>query len=181
VVTDCYTLPSKSKTTKRYFMDTPTQRILKIDKASIGLIGLDIALNKALADQMSIIDAPEYLFKTVKAKNYIPAGMADKYKTALLREYKKLQGMETEEDEDLVIRIFGTGCITCNSLRDAVIDAMMKANVAADIDMVHDPDEIGRHGILATPALMINGQVKISGIHPTPVQLTEWLLAAADK
>ncbi len=107
--------------------------------------------------------------------------MAEKYKSALLREYKKLQGMETEEDGDLIIRIFGTGCITCNGLRDAVIDAMMKANIAADIDMIHDPDEIGRHGILATPALMINGQVKIAGIHPTPVQLTEWLLAAALK
>jgi len=27
-------------------MDTPTQRMLKIGKASIGLIGLDIALNR---------------------------------------------------------------------------------------------------------------------------------------
>jgi len=162
-------------------MDTPTQRMLKVDKASIGLIGLDIALNKALADKITLDDAPEVLFQAVKNKNYIPAGMADKYKTALLREYKKLLGLEIEEDGDLVIRIFGTGCITCNGLRDAVIDAMMRANVAADIDMIHDPDEIGRHGILATPALMINGQVKIAGIHPTPVQLTEWLLAAASK
>ncbi len=162
-------------------MDTPTQRMLKIGKASIGLIGLDIALNKALADKINLDDAPQYLFDAVKGKNYIPTGMADKYKGALLREYKKLLGMETEEDRDLIIRIFGTGCITCTGLRDAVIDAMMKANVAADIDMIHDPDEIGRHGILATPALMINGQVKIAGIHPTPVQLTEWLLAAASK
>jgi hypothetical protein len=107
--------------------------------------------------------------------------MANKYRAALLREYKKLQGLEIEEDENLIIRIFGTGCITCNGLRDAVIDAMMKANIAADIDMIHDPDEIGRHGILATPALMINGEVKIAGIHPTPVQLTEWLLATTPK
>jgi len=162
-------------------MDIPTQRMLKIGKASIGLIGLDIALNKALANKTSIVDAPDYLFNAIKNKNYIPAGMADKYKIALLREYKKLQGMETEDDEELVIRIFGTGCITCNGLRDAVIDAMMKAGVAADIDMIHDPDEIGRHGILATPALMINGRVKTAGIHPTPVQLNEWLLAAAAK
>jgi len=162
-------------------MDTPTQRMLKIGKASIGLIGLDIALNKALADELNIDLAADFLFSAVKSKNYIPAGMEVKYKDALLREYKKLQGLETEEDGDLIIRIFGTGCITCNGLRDAVIDAMMKANVAADIDMIHDPDEIGRHGILATPALMINGKVKIAGIHPTPVQLTDWLLAAAEK
>lgn len=162
-------------------MDTPTQRILKIGKASIGLIGLDIALNKAVAEEIPVDEAAEFLFALVKGKNYIPSGMAEKYKAALLREYKKLQGLETEEDDDLVIRIFGTGCITCNSLRDAVIDAMMKANVAADINMIYDPDEIGRHGILATPALMINGEVKTAGLHPTPVQLQEWLLAAAGK
>lgn len=162
-------------------MDTPTQRILKVGKASIGLVGLDIALNKAVAKEIPLDEAAEYLFAFVKGKNYIPSGMAEKYKAALLREYKKLQGLETDEDDDLVIRIFGTGCITCNGLRDAVIDAMMKANVAADINMIYDPDEIGRHGILATPALMINGEVKTAGIHPTPVQLQEWLLAAADK
>ena len=162
-------------------MDTPTQRTLKIGKASIGLIGLDIALNKAVAAEIPVDDAAEYLFTLIKGKNYIPSGMAEKYKSALLREYRKLQGLETDEDDDLVIRIFGTGCITCNGLRDAVIDAMMKANVAADIDMIYDPDEIGRHGIFATPALMINGEVKTAGIHPTPVQLQEWLLAAAGK
>lgn len=158
-------------------METPTQRMLKIGKASIGLIGLDIALNKALTEKIDVLDAPDYLFNAIKGKNYIPSGMAETYKSALDREYRKLLGEETKEDDDLIIRIFGTGCITCNSLRDAVIDAMMEAEVAADIEMIHDPDEIGRHGIMATPALMINGKVKIAGIHPTPVQLKEWLLA----
>lgn len=162
-------------------MDTPTQRMLKIGKASIGLIGLDVALNKALAEEIKSSEASEYLFQAIKGQNYIPAGMVNEYKTALELEYRKLLGEETATDDDLIIRIFGTGCITCNSLRDAVIDAMMEANVAADIDMIHDPDEIGRHGVLATPALMINGKIKIAGIHPTPVQLKEWLLEAVPK
>ncbi len=159
-------------------MDTPTQRMLKIGKATIGLIGLDIALNRALAEKISPEDASEYLYARIKKQNYIPGGKEDAYKSALEREYRKLLGEDVAEETDLTIRIFGTGCITCNSLRDAVIDAMMKADLAADIDMVHEPDEIGRHGITATPALMINGEVKIAGIHPTPVQLEEWLLEA---
>ncbi len=162
-------------------MDTPTQRMLKVGKATIGLIGLDIALNKALADKLSVEEISEYLYKEIRGQNYIPPGMTEAYKAALKREYKSLLGMEVEDDGDLVIRIFGTGCITCNSLRDSVIDAMMKAGIAADIDMIHEPDEIGRHGITATPALMINGEVKIAGIHPTPVQLEKWLLEAAEK
>jgi len=155
--------------------------MLKVGKATIGLIGLDIALNKALAEEIPVDNASEYLYEAIRKQNYIPAGMTDKYKSALEREYRKLLGQEVEDDKDLIIRIFGTGCISCNSLRDAVIDAMMLANIAADIHMIHEPDEIGRHGITATPALMINGKVKIAGIHPTQVQMEQWLLEAAEK
>lgn len=162
-------------------MDTPTQRMLKVGKATIGLIGLDIALNKALAENIPAQDASDFLYTRIKGQNYIPAGMTDEYKSALEREYRKLLGEDVADDQDLTIRIFGTGCISCNGLRDAVIDAMMQADIAADIHMIHDPDEIGRHGITATPALMINGKVKTAGIHPTPVQLKEWLLEAAEK
>jgi Thioredoxin domain len=162
-------------------MDTPTQRMLKVGKATIGLIGLDIALNKALAENIPAQDSSEYLYIRIKGQNYIPAGMSNEYKSALEREYRKLLGEEVADDQDLTIRIFGTGCISCNGLRDAVIDAMMQADIAADIHMIHDPDEIGRHGITATPALMVNGHVKIAGIHPTPVQLEQWLLEAAAK
>ena len=148
-------------------MDTPTQRMLKVGKATIGLIGLDIALNKALAENIPVNEVSAYLYSKIRGQNYIPPGMAEKYKTALKREYKKLLGLEVvTEDEDLIIRIFGKACIACNGLQDAVIDAMMKAGIAADIDMIHEPDEIGRYGITTTPALMINGKVKIAGIHP---------------
>lgn len=162
-------------------MDTPTQRMLKVGKATIGLIGLDIALNKALAEKISVEKASDYLYDAIRSENYIPSGMTKEYKNALEREYKKLLGQEVEDDGDLIIRIFGTGCISCNGLRDAVIDAMMEAGIAADIHLIHEPDEIGRHGITATPALMINGEVKIAGIHPTPVQLKQWLFEAAEK
>ncbi len=162
-------------------METPTQRTLKIGKATIGLIGLDIALNRALAEKIPVHEAPTYLFSAIQGKNYIPTGMETSYKEALLREYKKLLGHQTVEENDLTIRIFGSGCVTCNTLRDAVIDAMMQSGVAADIDMIYDPDEIGRQGIVATPALMINGKLKIAGLSPTPVQLNSWLQEAAGK
>ncbi|AGF80018.1 hypothetical protein UWK_03502 [Desulfocapsa sulfexigens DSM 10523] len=162
-------------------MDTPTQRMLKVGKATIGLIGLDIALNNALVNKIPVESISEHLYREIRRQNYIPPGMTETYKAALKREYRKLLGEDVTEDGDLTIRIFGTGCISCNGLRDAVIDAMMKAGIAADIHMIHDPDEIGRHGILATPALMINGKVKMAGIHPTPVQLEAWLLEAAEQ
>jgi hypothetical protein len=46
-------------------------------------------------------------------------------------------------------------------------------NIAADIEQIHDPDEIGRAGVLQTPALMINGKLKSSGLLPTRAQVEQ--------
>lgn len=156
-------------------MDNPAGRMIKIGTTSIGLVGLDIALNKAFAEKMSIDEAAAFIFNRVKDQNYIPTGLEKQYIDAIGHEYKKLLGLESGKDNNLVIRIFGTGCVVCKSIHAMVIDAMMRAGVAADIEMIDDPDEIGRHGILSTPAIMINGQVKIAGSQPTPIQLEEWL------
>ena len=47
--------------------------------------------------------------------------------------------------------------------------------VAADIFQVHDLDEIGRFGIVQTPALIINGDLKSAGRHPSRSQIEAWL------
>lgn len=156
-------------------MDSPTQRMIRIGKNSIGLIGIDIALNKALAAEMPVAQAVDFIFQAVKEHNYIPAAMVEKYKEAMGREYRRLTGQHEEQEQGLTIRILGTGCISCNGLRTMVIDAMERAGVAADIEQIHDPDEIWRQGVTSTPALMINGQVKIAGIKPTLAQVEAWL------
>ncbi len=156
-------------------MESPTGRMIKIGTASIGLVGLDIALNSAFAKNLKIHEAIDFVFEQVRLKNYIPVGFSQQYKDAIGKEYKKLLGLNTSENESLVIRIFGTGCIVCSAIHSSVIDAMMRAGVAADIEMIHDPDEIGRHNITATPAITINGKLKIAGSQPTPVQLEDWL------
>ncbi len=161
-------------------MDSPTKRMIKIGKASIGLIGLDIALNRAMAEEMEPDQAVDFVFQTVKESNYIPSGMESRYQQALRKEYEKLLGISHEEDDSLVIRIFGSGCISCNSINKLVIDAMGRAKVAADIEQIHDPDEIGRAGITATPALMINGVVKISGFQPNLAQVERWVREAME-
>jgi hypothetical protein len=51
--------------------------------------------------------------------------------------------------------------------------------LAADIEQIHDPDEIGRAGIVRTPALMINNRLKSSGLLPTRAQIEYWIRASA--
>ncbi|MCI5138113.1 MAG: thioredoxin family protein, partial [Candidatus Electrothrix sp. AR1] len=153
-------------------MDAATQRFIRIGTASIGLIGLDIALNTIARQEMSETEAVAFLFAEVSRQNYIPPGNEEKYKQALLTAFRKHCNIATEE-EGLVIRIFGTGCVSCNSLQILVIETLDRLKLAADIEQIHDPDEIGRAGVTMTPALMINGTIKSTGLMPTPVQVEQ--------
>jgi len=160
-------------------MDSPTGRMIRIGNTSIGLIGLDVAINQAIAAKMNAQEAAIAIFTAVKERNYIPASMVEKYQTAIAQEYLRLTGLHHDRQEGLVIRILGSGCISCNGLQTMVIDAMERAGIAADIEQIHDRDEIWRLGVTSTPALMINGQVKIAGLKPTLAQVERWIREVA--
>lgn len=55
-------------------MDAATQRFIRIGTASIGLIGLDIALNTIGQQEMSETEAVDFLFTEIKRQNYIAPG-----------------------------------------------------------------------------------------------------------
>jgi hypothetical protein len=160
-------------------MDAATTRTIRIGTADIGLVGLDIALNKAAAENLPEDEAVAFLFSAVSTKNYIPAGAEDNYREALRKAYRQHLDIDPPPATGLVIRIFGTGCISCDRLQGQVIELLDHLGLAADIEQIHDPDEIGRRGILVTPALMINGRVKSGGKPPTPAQIEQWIREAA--
>jgi hypothetical protein len=156
-------------------MDAATSRFIRIGNASIGLIGLDLALNKATSGDMNEQQATDFLFKQISSRNYIPPDNAEKYRQALLKEYRKHRNQEQTDHDTLIVRIFGSGCISCNGLQVLLIEVLDRMNLAADIEQIHDPDEIGRAGVTMTPALMINGVIKISGLLPTKAQVEQWI------
>ncbi len=63
----------------------------------------------------------------------------------------------------MVIKILGTGCPRCRKLEENTIAALNQAGIEADIQKVTDVDEIMKHGVIMTPALVIDGEVKSSG------------------
>lgn len=158
-------------------MDKPLERHLKIGNATVGLLGLDIVLTKLLADktierEVAIND----LVDSISNQNYIPSGRENLYRVALAKEYDRLRsGQERETDNSLTIRILGSGCVSCNNLQSMVIEIMNELGVAADIFQIHDLDEIGRFGVIQTPALIINGKLKSAGRLPRKSQIEEWL------
>lgn len=161
-------------------MDTATPRTIRIGKSTIGLIGIDIALNQATTKQLSEDEAVEFLFNAVSKKNYIPPAAGDKYREALRLAYRRHLRPEEQNGEFLVFRIFGKGCVSCDNLQKTVIEVLNRMGLAADIEQIHDPDEIGRHGIILTPALMINGKIKSGGRMPTQAQIEQWIRELAE-
>ncbi|OQX19390.1 MAG: thioredoxin family protein [Desulfobulbaceae bacterium A2] len=157
-------------------MDLPTQRMLKIGPLAVGVIGLDLALNRVVPQRdLSLAECIEQVFRDIREKNYIPPAAVEEYRRAIGREIGRLRGEDVGEAEGLVIRILGTGCVSCNSLQGLLIEIMQDMGIAADVVQVHDPDEIGRFGVLRTPALLINGRIKCAGVLPSRAQVEEWL------
>jgi len=156
--------------------DIPLQRTIKIGKATVGLIGLDVSLARILReDGLAEDEAVDRLLAAVSRDNYIPAGTTDLYRQALRHELRRQRGEKVERGPGLDIRILGPGCVSCNKLNTLVIEALQRLGIAADVEQVHDLDEIWRYGVTRTPALIVNGEVKSSGRMPTPAQVEEWL------
>jgi len=77
------------------------------------------------------------------------------------------------------IKILGAGCANCKLLQQRTIDALAALNADADVRKVEDPIEIAGFGVLATPALVINGKVKVVGRVPATQQIAQFIREAS--
>ena len=77
------------------------------------------------------------------------------------------------------VKVLGPGCMKCKKLYEQVDKAIQQLGVNAALAKVEKIDEIMRYGVLSTPALVINGEVKVAGRLPADAELTKWLTTAA--
>jgi small redox-active disulfide protein 2 len=61
------------------------------------------------------------------------------------------------------IQILGMGCPKCNALEKNARDAAAELGIAADFEKVNDTDRIMEMGVMMTPALAVDGDVKSVG------------------
>lgn len=73
------------------------------------------------------------------------------------------------------IKILGTGCPKCIKLEELAKKAVAELNVDVDIEKVKDLDKIMKYGVMMTPGLVINEQVKIAGKIPSIDQIKAWI------
>ena len=75
------------------------------------------------------------------------------------------------------IKILGSGRAKCQTLEQVTHNAVDQLGLEADFEKVTDPGEIASWGVMATPALVIDDEVVVSGRVPT-VNDVKKLLAA---
>lgn len=73
------------------------------------------------------------------------------------------------------IQILGTGCPKCKKLAENAETAAKELGIEYKIEKVTDINEIMKFGVMLTPALVIDGQVKVSGKVLTVQNIKEML------
>ncbi len=69
------------------------------------------------------------------------------------------------------IQILGTGCAKCNALTMATEQAAQSLGLQYELEKITDLQRMMRFGIMTTPALVVDGQVKVSGKVPSMDEL----------
>ena len=73
------------------------------------------------------------------------------------------------------IEVLGPGCPRCRETEQRVINALAKSGKDAEVSHVTDIKEIAQRGVMFTPAVAIDGELKITGKVPTEAEIIKLL------
>ncbi|MDD4347692.1 MAG: thioredoxin family protein [Opitutales bacterium] len=74
------------------------------------------------------------------------------------------------------IKVLGTGCKKCQMLAETADQAAKEMAIEYSLEKVTDLNAIMSYGVMFTPALVIDGEVKVSGKVPS-IEAVKLLLA----
>jgi small redox-active disulfide protein 2 len=73
------------------------------------------------------------------------------------------------------IEVLGTGCPKCKATVVNAQKAVAELGMQAEVVKVEDLMEIASRGVMMTPAVVIDGQIKAVGKVPTVAEIKKWL------
>jgi len=73
------------------------------------------------------------------------------------------------------IEILGTGCPKCKKLTELSKDVVEELGISAKIEKITDINKIIEYGVMVTPALVVDGDVRVAGRIPSKQEITEWI------
>ena len=82
-------------------------------------------------------------------------------------------------ESKMEIKVLGPGCAKCQKLYDATKELLEREGIEAELIKVEKLDEIMNYGVMMTPGLVIDGELKAAGKIPREKKLVAWLREAA--
>jgi small redox-active disulfide protein 2 len=79
------------------------------------------------------------------------------------------------------IKVLGTGCAKCRKLYEEAQQAIEHLRLPVTLTKVEKLDEIMDYGVMLTPALVVDGEVKCSGRIAKAAEIVSWITTAAAK
>lgn len=79
----------------------------------------------------------------------------------------------------MIVKILGPGCANCKKLERTTRDAIAELGLDATLDKVEDYPTIAAYGIMATPGLVVDETVVVSGRVPKLAEVKDLLATAA--
>jgi small redox-active disulfide protein 2 len=73
------------------------------------------------------------------------------------------------------IKILGPGCARCQNLATATETVAQTMGIEYQLEKVTDLRQIMSHGVMITPALVVDGVVKVAGRVPAPAEIQQHL------
>ena len=73
------------------------------------------------------------------------------------------------------IEVLGMGWAKCNQLVERAKDAVKELGIDAEVVKVQDIKTITNYGVLITPALVVDGVVKVAGKVPKVEEIKQWI------
>ncbi len=63
----------------------------------------------------------------------------------------------------MIIKVLGSGCKKCTKLKENVEEALLESGIEATVEKVEDMEKIIGYGVMSTPALVVDEEVKSMG------------------
>ncbi len=79
------------------------------------------------------------------------------------------------------IKVLGPGCAKCQKAEKIVREAVAEASLKAEVNKITDVMEIARSGVLGTPAIIVDGEVKVVGKVPKKEDVLSWIREGENK
>lgn len=73
------------------------------------------------------------------------------------------------------IEILGTGCSKCKKAKEIIEKVLKQTGVEAEVVKVEDIEKILSYGVMVTPAIVIDGDVKLAGKVPDEKDVRKWI------